>query len=195
MKKIIIGSLLLGLFVGILFFLIPRVASKEEIVEPFKITPTPKPTTTGEASSIEGTKKLTMKTQVQADGLVTYSFLVFDGEKEFVLFTKDAKLNTFVIPENSWSPDSMYLFLIDTVSVPKQVLIFKASGEHFGDEEAYLNVTELFVKSKPQHILDIATGWDSRGLLHFRTKNQNGTKGPSYWFDVDSKSFIQLAAR
>lgn len=159
------------------------------------ITPTETPAPPSEAISIEGKMKIIMRTTPRDDGLVGYSFFVFDGEKEYGIFSKDAKKHAFVVPSNSWSPDGSFVFLIDTTSQPEQILVFKASGEAFTDGKTYLDVTELFASNNLQHILDTATGWDSRGLLHIKTKNQDDTKGASYWFDVDSRSFIQLAAR
>ncbi len=195
MKKVIIISLFLGLLVGIIIFNRQQGVFMGESITMPSVTPTQVPPASVEATSIEGKMKLIMRGSPLENGLITYSFFIADGEQEYSIFTKDAKKNALVVPSNSWSPDSTYVFLIDTTSLPEEVLVFKASGEAFADEETYLNVTELFVASKREHILDTATGWDSRGLLHLRTKNQDESKGPSYWFDVDSRSFIELSAR
>lgn len=186
---------MLGLLVGVILFHKPSGIFLGDSIEVPSITPVPKERIADESTSIDGIKKLTMRTIKQDDAMVSYTFLINDGEKEFTLFKATAKEGTFVVPSNSWSPDSMYVFLIDTASLPEQIYVFKASGESFSDEQQYLNVTELFSASKQQHIVDTATGWDSRGLLHIRTKNQDDSRGPSYWFDVYSRSFIQLAAR
>jgi hypothetical protein len=195
MKKIIVGCFILGLFAVIIIFNRQQGVFMGESIKVPSVTPTQIPPAPREASSIEGKMKLIMRTSPKEDGFLTYTFFIFDGEKEYSIFTKDAKKNVFVVPSNSWSPDGSYVFLIDTTSVPEQVLIFNASGEAFADGEMYLDVTALFAVSKKEHIFDTATGWDSRGLLHLRTKNQDGTKGPSYWFDVDSRTFIELSAR
>jgi hypothetical protein len=195
MKKIIIGCFIIVFLALIIIFNRQQgVFMGESIVVP-SVTPTQSPPAVVEASSIEGKMKLIMRTIPKEDGLFSYTFFVFDGEREYSIFTKDAKKNAFVVPSNSWSPDGSFVFIIDTSSLHEQVLVFNASGETFGEEEKYLNVTELFTSSNQQQIFDTATGWDSRGLLHLRTQNPDGTKGPSYWFDVDSRTFIQLAAR
>lgn len=159
------------------------------------ITPTDMPAAPVEALSIDGKMKVIMRTTPKEDEIVSYSFFIFDGEKEYSIFSTDAKKHAFVVPSNSWSPDGSYVFLINTTSLPEQILVFKASGEAFADGKVFLDVTQLFAANNQQHILDTATGWDSRGLLHIKTKNQDDTKGASYWFDVYSRSFIQLAAR
>lgn len=159
------------------------------------ITPIPQPKVSGEAKSIDGKKTVIMQTLQQSDGMAFYTFLISDEEREYSIFTSNSKKNAFSVPSNSWSPDGTYIFLIDGTTLPQQILVFKSSGEPFSDGQKYLNVTELFGERITQYRLDTATGWDSRGLLHIRTKNQDGSKGSSFWFDVDSRSFIQLAAR
>lgn len=188
---VILGVSLLG---GLFVFNRQQGIFLGETLEVPSITPIPKPTISGEATSIDGTKKLTMRTLKKEEDMVSYTFLITD-EKEYSIFSTDAKENAFVVPSNSWSPDTRHVFLIDTTSLPEQILVFNASGEPFADGKHFLNVTELFVAKGFVYIVDTATGWDSRGLLHIRTKNQDDSKGPSFWFDVDSRSFIQLAAR
>jgi hypothetical protein len=195
MKKVIIVCFILVLLAVIIIFNRQQGVFMGESIAVPSVTPTQVPAAPVEASSIDGKMKLIMRTSLTEDSLVSYTFFIFDGEKEYSIFTKDAKKNAFVVPSNSWSPEGSYIFIIDTSLVPEEVLVFKASGEVFGEAETNLNVTELFAESKKEHILDTATGWDSRGLLHLRTKNEDGTKGPSYWFDIDSRSFIELAAR
>lgn len=195
MKKIIVVCLVLGLLAGIIIFNKPKGVFKGESITLPSVTPVPQQVTSGEAKSIDGAKSFLMRTIAQGEGIVSYTFLIVDEEQEYRLFSTDDKEDTYMIPANSWSPDGMYVFLIDVSSLPQSILVFKSSGEAFSDGKQYLDVTDLFAARGIQYVLDTATGWDSRGLLHIRTKNQDDTKGPSYWFDVDSRSFIQLAAR
>lgn len=189
--------LILGFFVLLGLFVFNRQQGifLGESIEVPTITPIPQPKVSGEAKSIDGKKSLVMQTLQQADNMISYTFFISDEEQEYSIFTISDKKNAFVVPSNSWSPDSVFVFLINAAKIQQQILVFKSSGEDFSNGQQYLNVTELFGDKISQYQLDTATGWDSRGLLHIKTKNQDGSRGPSFWFDVDSRSFIQLAAR
>lgn len=191
MKKGIIGIVvvLLFLFVGLFIFNRQQgIYLADSVVVP-SITPLPQPRIAGEATSIDGVKKLTMKITPQEGGSASYAFLIADEEGEYTLFETTGKENSYSVPSNSWSPDARYVFLTDTSITPQSVYVFKVSGEPFANGEQYLRVTDLFTERFPERTFVEATGWDSRGLVHIKTD------GPSFWFDADSSSFIQLAAR
>lgn len=194
MKKIVLIFLFLGILVGLWYFGKSYVASKDLSNQEPLATSTPAQTQSTEAKSIDGKLTFFMKVRPQSEKLSSYNFSIDNGEKEYTVFSIGATPDSFVMPQNSWSPDGTYVFLIEKTTIPS-VYVFQASGESFGEEQNYLNVTDLFTQKFPEKRLAKATGWDSRGLLHIRSQNSDNTQGPSYWFDVDSRTFIQLAAR
>jgi len=192
MKKIIVLiSLLLGVLVGLLIFS-KSDEKTQSITNATYDTPTPEPKLS-ETKSIDGKIKLVMQSNLQDDGLVLYAFTVLDEKGERTIFTKTAKPDAFALPQNSWSPSSTFVFIVENDPLTPQVLVFNSSGENFSETEKYINVTTLFQNKQQNYEFVEATGWDSRGLLHIKTKKTDGAKGPNFWFDVDSRSFIQLA--
>lgn len=119
-----------------------------------------------------------------------------DGSKKLILtnegnvFISDEKGKRLLyagsnlsLPQNAWAPDDMYVFLKQNDTF----LVFKTSGEAFANGEQYLDVVSLFGEKLPDLTLRDATGWDGVGLIHVKSDKS------SFWFDVASKSFLQLA--
>lgn len=82
------------------------------------------------------------------------------------------------LPQNAWAPNDAYVF----IKQGGTFLVFKTtSGEQLAD------IAALFAEKLPDRVFGDATGWDGVGLVHVTSD------GPSYWFDVASTSFLQLA--
>lgn len=114
------------------------------------------------------------------------------GEGERLIFVAPVGMTgKIVIPENSWSPDNKYIFLSVLGPDSKTInwLVLKATGEAFSNGEKYIEIAPLFTQKIQKYSLKDVTGWDSPTLLHLHTT------GSSFWFDVTSKSIIQLANR
>lgn len=169
-------------------------------------TPTPvEPTTIviGTATSMDG--KATVVLQRTADresGMQTYAFIANNSSSP--LFTKTLPPRTSMsLPANSWSPDNKYLFIgEENEQGEKNYFVLKASGEPFTNDQQYLDVGTLFAAKKLKYTLDEATGWASPTLLILTTKKaegpesdrgNDGTPGPSFWFEVPSKAIMQLS--
>lgn len=146
-----------------------------------------------EIHSSDGTMNLIMQTETKKDQPKNYSFFVADisGKNKRLLFTKTVSLGEISAPLNSWSPDNKYLYLEEKKPGPVDVLVFKASGESFLNGEQYLDVGQLLAKSKAEYHLNHVTGWVSPTLVQVNTIKDDLTKGPSYWFDVESHAFWQ----
>lgn len=147
--------------------------------------------------SPDGAKKLIMKKTVNKDIAQIYTFSVTDGNglNEQVIFSKtlDAA-KSMTIPFNTWSPDNKYFFIQENAKDDQNIMVFKVSGEPFGNEEAYLDATDLFEKKNTGNNFKEATGWASETLIIINTTKEDKTKGPSYWFEVPSKAIIQLSS-
>ncbi len=150
---------------------------------------------TNDVHSSDGTHKITMRTVKNTDGSLMYTFYVSDvlGAQQKYLFEKTTlPLETMSIPANSWSPDNTYVFLIDELNGAKNAFVFKSSGEEFSGSKRYLDLGSTFAKRQLDYTISDITGWDSPTLLHVYSV-KGADKGPAFWFDVPSDSFIQLA--
>jgi len=146
--------------------------------------------------SPDGTKKAIMKVTQNPDNTSTYDFATADknGANEKSIFTRTLDSSkSMTIPFNTWSPDNKYFFIKENAGDNKSVFAFKASGAGFSKEENYFDVTDLFKKRNTGNNFSEATGWASESLIIINTTKENGTKGPSYWFELPSKAIIPLA--
>ncbi len=149
-----------------------------------------------EVRSLDGSQKLIMKSQRQSDGTNTYSFTIVDTNKnsEQPLFAQTLpSASSMNLPQNSWAPDNMYVFVQENADGGVHYLVFKVSREPFTSGEQYIDVAPLFAKSQPNLKLKEVTGWDGPDTLHVTTTTPEGAKGPSFWFIVSSRAFLQLA--
>ena len=97
------------------------------------------------------------------------------------------------MPANSWSPDNKYLFFEENDSSNLSFFVFKADGTKFAKGEIYIDMIPLFDTKSGNKIVDV-TGWDADTLLHVFTVSDKW-RGPSYWFDLDSRNFLMLGTR
>ncbi len=144
--------------------------------------------------NLDATKQLIMMEDPEGDSTV-YTFFVADGvgANRQVLFARTAAAGVSMsVPANSWSPDSRFVFLKEE-SVGTGYLVFRSSGEAFADSTQFIDVLSLFTSKLPEYELTDITGWAGDGLLLVKTKTVSGVNGPSFWFDVSSRSFLQLA--
>lgn len=146
--------------------------------------------------SPDGTKKVIMKIDRNDDDTQTYSFYTGDdvGVNERLVFTKTLdKTKYMTVPFNTFSSDNKYFFIQENSEEGTSIFAFKTSGEPFSDTEAYFDVTDLFKKRETGNNFAEATGWASESLIIINTTKDDGTKGPSYWFEVPSKAILILA--
>lgn len=146
--------------------------------------------------SPDGTKKVIMKIFSGNDNAKTYTFYTTDdsGINEQFIFEKtlDTTAN-MTIPFNTFSPDNKYFFIQKNSEAGISILAFQTSGEPFSGTEAYFDVTDLFKKKETGNNFKEATGWASESLIIINTAKGDGTKGPSYWFEIPSRAIIQLS--
>lgn len=142
-----------------------------------------------EVRSLDGDKKLVMTLKENADSGVQYSFSIPTSGKDLIIFTKTlGKGETMALHHNSWSPNNKYVLIEDRFGTSFDYLVFKTNGEDFANGQKYLNATALFNEKVKNYKLEAITGWDDPVLLHVLT-----SKGPPFWFDLTTQSFIQLA--
>lgn len=147
------------------------------------------PSRSSNVLSVDGTMNATMKSQEKLDGTIDYSLYVSDssGKNSKLLYSKNVQKGSMNIPKNSWSPDNKYLFLLDR-EAGDHYLVFRANGDPFANGDKFIDGTLLFKQKQPTFVLLDMTGWDGVGLMHTRAAN-----GGSFWFEVDTQNFVQLA--
>lgn len=165
------------------------------------------PTPTSDVLSVhspDGAKQIIMHKKIQApiqsgqaDSSIVYSFAVSDIPSigETVFFTKTIGGNgTMTVPLNAWSPNNAYLYLEEDENTFKDIYVFKADGSNFNANTQYLDIPSLFSAKETSNVFKNITGWDSNTLLHIITTTNGKDRGPSYWYDIPSNSFIRLAS-
>ena len=148
--------------------------------------------------SPDGNRELEMQVSYQKDGSKTYTFNNKDltsKNKNLVFYITVDRATIMQIPFNSWSPDNGYIFVVRVKNGATEYLVAKSSGELFAPDTQFLNVSELFTREQTGYSLHEVTGWASPTLLIITTQKNNNEAGPSYWFDVSSQTFIQLATQ
>ena len=160
------------------------------IVTPFV---SPYPIDISTMNSPDGTKSLVMKKQ-QINNLTSYSFYTLSPDtEEKMLLQKDVGIaNSLSIPYNTWSPDNAYIFLKESTSSLPNYYILAASGNPFSETAQYVNIQDLFVQNLPNYIISDVTGWAGPTLIVVNAVNKENNQNVSFWFDVNSSSFLQL---
>lgn len=137
----------------------------------------------------DGKKQLMVKEVKNKEG-VTYTFTVLtvaDGSSKEV-FRKTVPVGTTLsIPANTFSPDDKYFFLKETSPTGDDYFVPL--------EDQILDLSALFPEKHPKYKITDVTGWGGMNLIVFNTDKVEGGTGPSFWFEVPSKAFIQLNNR
>jgi hypothetical protein len=140
-------------------------------------------------NSPDGTQTLSMKTS-KKNGMMTYSFTI--GGREIFADTVDPSIS-FSIPGNTFSPDNKYVFLKETGNAGSSFFALTGSADSSTQNDQTANITSLFAAKFPNLKIEDATGWGGINLIVFNTLNSDGSRGPSFWFEMPSHAIIQLA--
>lgn len=121
---------------------------------------------------------------------VTYSFSISGKE----IFAKTVDPSTVIsIPYNTWSPNNKYFFLKETGPGGTSFFVLSASEDSSSQNEKTANITDLFTQKYPDLKIGDVTGWGGINLVVVNSLRNNESKGPSFWFEMPSHSFIQLS--
>jgi len=181
--------------VGGLVFLWPKPEPLPvEIQEITELSAIPAPVLT--AISADGEIELKMS-QTQRDGAVTWTLrAIRDKDEVRRIFWKTIPKDTALsIPFNSVSPDNKYLFLKQTGVDIFRYFVMTTSGEPIFTEIQTIEFAEQFELEHPEYKITEVTGWGGIDLIVFNTDTVEGDTGPSFWYEVPSRSFIQLSNR
>jgi hypothetical protein len=147
--------------------------------------------------SPEGKMTLSMKSE-KVDTGTKYSFSIKESESNIVheiyartvLASAESK---FSIPANTFSPDNKYVFLKETNDTKEGYFVLLVDSSL--NSQNPIDISIPFATKYPELTVTDVTGWGGINLVVINTNKANGAKGPSFWFDVPSNSFIQLSNR
>lgn len=116
------------------------------------------------------------------------------GDQE--IFSKTASSNsTLSIPANAFSPDNKYVFLKEEEPAQTNYFVLTTSGAPIAKDAQTYDISSLFAAKYPNYKITDVTGWGAVNLIIVNVDKNEGGQGPSFWFDVGSKSFIRLTNR
>ncbi len=146
----------------------------------------------------DGKKSVTLKTQKNGSSTSYEAYVteVSTGNIAPIFSGVQKESASIQIPYNTWSPDNLYFFLVDSKDggVP-DYLVYRASGEPFDGGDTSLNISEYFKQKVSNYTLGEATGWAGPYLILLNVKNMDGSEGPSFWFDISTGNFTQLSTK
>lgn len=145
--------------------------------------------------SPDGTKKVVLQTAFNVDNTKTYVLTTEDGDGNNLhnIFTKTLGNDSAIsIPFNTWAPDNKYFFVHEKNADDTNIMVFKADGSIFNEEEPFLDLTGTFRQRISNYNFQEATGWGGYSLIVFNTLKLDGEQGSSFWFEAPSKAVIQL---
>lgn len=188
--------LVIGLaLVGGLIFLRPNPV-EAPIQEISVTTPSPSPAPMLTASSADGEIELKMN-QTRINDSITWTLrTITDEDTVRRIFWKTLPADTELsIPFNSVSPDNKYLFLKQEGPDKTRYFVMTTSGEPIALETQTLEFAEKFEAEQPDYKITEVTGWGGINLIVFNTDTTEGATGPSFWYEVPTRSFIRLSNR
>lgn len=157
-------------------------------------SPSPGPTLF--ATSSDGEITLEMN-QTKSTDTITWTLTASEAQEAVkkIWWQTLPKDTTISIPFNTVSPDNKYLFLKQAGPDKTRYLVLTVSGEPMIPESQTVEFAESFESEYPDYKITEVTGWGGINLIVFNTDKIEGGIGPSFWFDVGGKSFIQLSNR
>ena len=197
MRKVFItiGLIAILLLIGINIYLskntkktvsnVPQKEITQEAITPVKASePVSK-------DSPDGKLTLSMKT-VKSDGGLTYSFSV--SGKEIFIKTVDSSVS-ISIPYNTWAPNGKYVFLREESGGVVRFFVLSTTVSSAEQNDQTADITDLFNKKYSDFKINDVTGWGGVNLIIVNSVKGDGSKGPSFWFEMPSNNFIQLSTR
>ena len=179
---------------GLLFWRLnpnPQLAPIKVITE---ASPSPAPTLF--ANSSDGEISLEMN-QVKSADAITWTLTASKDEEvaQKIWWQTMPKDTTMSIPFNTVSPDNKYMFLKQEGSNKTRYLVLTVNGKPMMPETQTVEFGESFESKYPDYVITEVTGWGGINLIVFNTDKTAGGIGPSFWFEIPSKSFILLSNR
>jgi len=148
------------------------------------------------AISADGEVVLKMK-QAKETETTTWTLTVNQAEEvaKTIWWQALPQDTTMSIPFNTVSPDNKYLFLKQTGPDKTGYLVLTVSGEPIIPETQTIEFAKKFESEHSEYVITEVTGWGGINLIVFNTDKVEGGIGPSFWYEIPSRSFIRLSNR
>ncbi len=195
LTKFLIFAGLTVIAVGVFVLTRPDNKSHPATLPVLALDPTPSPSQVTTVLAPDGKKTLIMKEKKDGEG-INHTFSISSDEDglQKVIFTKTLpRESSLTIPYNAFSPDDKYIFLKEINSGEAGYFVLSTSGTLFAGEVQTLDISGSFKEKYADYVIADVTGWGGPNLVVVNTYKSSGGKGPSFWFDVGSKSFIRLS--
>jgi hypothetical protein len=141
--------------------------------------------------SPDGKLTLLMKMEKGNTGTV-YSFSV-SGKEIFVITVNPSTIIS--IPYNTWDPNGKYIFLKENKTTGTSFFVLSTGTSSLDQNDQTANITDLFTEKYPDLKIGDVTGWGGVNLVVINSIKGDGGRGPSFWFEMPTHSFIQLSMR
>lgn len=197
---IFVFILLIGIFITIYvqYHTAPPAKAVNNTLPEALVPPAPLAPRTQESSvhSSKADRQLVLRSTPGPDGTTIYTFTVADlsGGNAHVILTKTLGPGaTMSLPFNAWDPTDTYVFVGETTGTNPTYLVLRADGKPITDGAQYIDVGSVWTQKKIGYSIREATGWASGTLLIIYTTKDDGTHGPSFWFEIPDTAIMQLA--
>jgi hypothetical protein len=158
--------------------------------------PTPGPSMAVEVEAPNGKATLFLREKRVVEGTKwLLSVRSEEGTEKEILTKILPSGSSLSVPYNTFSPDNRYIFLKETSPGGVSYLVLATNGAPLTKDTQSLEIVSLFAQKYPNFKITDVTGWGGPTLVVINTNNKDGSIGPSFWFDVASKSFIRLTNR
>lgn len=164
------------------------------LVPPTPVAARPQKT---EIDSAKADQKLVLVATPGQNGTTAYTFSItdFNGNNPRPLLTRTLGPGaTMSLPWNAWDPTDTYVFIAEQNSgQPPDFFVLRADGQPIVSGQQAIDVGSVWTAKDPGYTIRTATGWASGTLLIVYTSKNDGTNGPSFWFEIPDTAIIQLA--
>jgi hypothetical protein len=210
----LIGLLILGLSIGVLIGMnsetTPTSSLARAVSGTLTLSPAPSPIASPQPSaspvlpaeikqewpSPNGKSILILNSKAQSSTTTLYSFSTKTESEptEVLVFSKAVQQPaSLTIPFNSWAPDNKYFFVQEKDGQNTKNFVLTANGQPFKDGEPLIDVNSTFTEKVKEFQFKNVTGWAAPGLLIVNSSTADNQDGPSFWFEINRKSFIRLS--
>ena len=142
--------------------------------------------------------KMTLEMTEKKDGAQTTYIVNISGEDGVsrTVFNKTYDSGWSVsIPYNTFSPDNKRIFLKISGPTTVSYIVVNSSGEEIGKDNQTVEIVGRFEAKEPNYKITDVTGWAAPALMIINTDKNDGSIGPSFWFDLSNMSFVPLSTR
>lgn len=189
---------LLILIIVTIYWVFTKQPDKTSLLAPIN-TPTPTKSKeikqTFERKSSDQTILFTETIKKLPNGYVQYTFEVpnkTSKTSQTVYDVTEDPTVSYLLPDNSWSPDNKQFFITKSTPWGLTYLIFKADGTNYSNGAKFHDIQALWSKTKYTSTIRTATGWGGNDLVILKTTQSDGTPGPDFWFVTSTHGFLQL---